>query len=134
MSDHSSNTVVTMGSERSFGVVFAVVFAIIALWPVMGGGGVRWVALAIAAAFLALAYLAPQLLKYPNLIWFKFGMLLAAIIAPITMMAVYLVTFVPMGLALRLLGKDLLKTKLDREASSYWIERTDEPQSMKNQF
>nr|WP_171209634.1 MULTISPECIES: SxtJ family membrane protein [unclassified Ruegeria] len=123
-----------MGTERNFGVVFAVVFLIIALWPLTGDGGVRIWAIVVAAVFLAVAFLAPKVLKWPNWLWFKFGLLLGAIVAPIVMALVFLTTFVTIGVLLRLFGKDLLGQKLDPETDSYWINRTDLPNSMKNQF
>ena len=123
-----------MGSARNFGVVFAVVFTILGFWPLIRGGDMRPVLVLIAVVFLALAYLAPNVLRIPNRLWFRFGLLLGAVVAPIVMALVYVTTFVPLGLTMRLLGKDLLNKKLDRAASSYWIERSDPPQSMKNQF
>ena len=134
MSDHESNVTVEIGSERGFGYVFAAVFTIIALWPLATGGGIRIWAIAVALIFLALAIIAPKTLKWPNLLWFKFGLLLGAIVAPIVMALVFLSTFVTIGGLLRLFGKDLLGQKLDRDAKSYWIKRTEPPNSMKNQF
>ena len=70
----------------------------------------------------------------PNKLWLKFGLLLGSIVAPIVMSFVYFVTVVPTGLIMRLLGKDLLTQKLDKNAKSYWIERSEPMGSMKNQF
>ena len=81
-----------------------------------------------------LALLAPRALSSPNKLWFKFGLLLGSIVAPIVMALIYFVTILPTGLIMRLLGKDLLKPKLDKNAKSYWIERTEPVGSMKNQF
>ena len=134
MSDHNANVEVKMGSERSFGIVFAVVFVLIGLWPLLGGEEVRLAFVGAALVFLALALFAPRVLRVPNRLWFRFGLLLGAIVAPVVMALVYVTTFVPIGLVLRLRGKDLLKMKFDREVASYWIERTDKPQSMKKQF
>ncbi|WP_424831970.1 SxtJ family membrane protein [Ruegeria sp.] len=134
MSDHQSNVTVEVGSERGFGLVFAAVFTIIGLWPLIGGGGIRVWAIAIALVFLGFAFIAPTKLKRLNVLWFKFGMLLGAIVAPIVMALVFITTFVTIGGLLRLFGKDLLGQKLDPNAKSYWIKRTDLPNSMKNQF
>lgn len=134
MSDHQANVDVEIGSERGFGFVFTAVFLIIALWPLWGGGSVRWIPLVIAGAILAATFLAPQVLTKPNRLWFKFGMLLGAIVAPIVMFLVFITTFVPFGLVARLLGKDLLSEKLDSSAESYWVVRKDQPGSMKQQF
>ncbi len=134
MSEHSSHFEVKQGSERSFGVVFTVVFAVFGLWPLLSGGSPRIVLLSLGAVFLVLAFLAPRVLEVPNRLWFKLGMLLGAIVAPIVMALVYFIAVVPMGLWVRARGKDLLNIKLDKSAKSYWIERTDRMQSMKNQF
>ncbi len=134
MSDHNSNFEVRVSSERSFGIVFAVVFALIGLFPLLGGGSPRWIVLAIAALFLALAFFAPSLLTTPNRWWFKLGMLLAAITAPIVMALVFFVVFLPIGLLVRASGKDLLSQKRGPESESYWIDRDQQPKTMKLQY
>ncbi|WBU56667.1 SxtJ family membrane protein [Paracoccus sediminicola] len=123
-----------MGSERGFGLVFAAVFALIGLWPLLGGDSPRWIVLAIAAVFLALSFAAPHLLRVPNQLWFKLGILLGAIVAPIVMALVYLVAFIPIGMMLRVSGKDLLALEMKPDAQSYWIRRNDPPKSMKLQY
>lgn len=128
------NVDVKMGSERNFGFVFAAVSAIIALAPLFRGHPPRVSFLILAVAFAAVAIFAPGLLRWPNRLWFRFGMLLGAIVAPIVMTLVYVLTFLPMGLGLRLMGKDLLSLRTDPQASSYWINRSDPPKSMKLQY
>jgi large-conductance mechanosensitive channel len=91
-------------------------------------------AIIVSVTFLLLAYSAPKILSLPNKLWFKFGIFLGSIITPIVMAFVYFATVLPIGLIMRLLGKDLLKQKLDKNAKSYWIERKDPIGSMKNQF
>ena len=120
--------------EKSFGVVFSIVFLIIALYPITNSEDIHLWAIIISAVFLLLAFVAPQVLALPNKLWFKFGMLLGSIIAPVVMALVYFITVVPTGLIMRLLGKDLLKQKLDKNAKSYWIKRSEPIGSMKNQF
>jgi hypothetical protein len=110
------------------------VFLLLAFWPLLSGGNPRLIPLFIALVLLLIAFAAPKLLALPNRLWFKLGMLLGAIIAPIVMGLVYITTVRPTGLWVRLTGKDPLRTKLDPAASSYWIERTEKPQPMKNQF
>ena len=128
------NVDIKMGSERNFGFVFAAVSAIIALAPLFRGHPPRVSFLILAVAFAAVAIFAPGLLRWPNRLWFRFGMLLGAIVAPIVMTLVYVLTFLPMGLGLRLMGKDLLSLRTDPQASSYWINRSDPPKSMKLQY
>lgn len=121
-------------SEKSFGIVFAIFFLLVALFPLTNSEDIRLWAIIISAIFLLLSFVAPKLLSLPNKLWFKFGLLLGSVIAPVVMALVYIVTVVPTGLIMRLLGKDLLKQKLDKQAKSYWIERKDPVGSMKNQF
>lgn len=134
VSEFGGHIAVDPGSERSFGLVFAVVFAIIGVYPLVGDGGVRVWALVVAGVFLLLALLLPRALAWPNRLWFKLGMLLGAIVAPLVMALVYIVAVLPTGLLFRLAGKDLLRLRFDRNASSYWIKREHPVGSMKNQF
>lgn len=128
---------VDVSSERSFGIVFCVVFALVAVWPLVSGSGdVRIWPAVIAAAFLAIAYIKPSLFKPLNKAWFAFGMLLGKFVAPIVMMVVYAITVVPTGVIMRVLGKDLLATKKpSSEQKTFWIARdTSQERSMNNQF
>jgi hypothetical protein len=134
MSETISHILTEQGSEKSFGVVFSAVFLIVALYPLINSEDLRIWALVVSAVFLLLAFLAPKILNLPNKLWFKFGILLGSIIAPIVMALVYILTVLPTGLIMRLLGKDLLKQRIDKDAKSYWIERSEPIGSMKNQF
>ena len=98
MSELQGNTEVKMGSERGFGIVFAIVFLIIALFPLLGDGGVRLWSVGVAAVFGGLAFLAPKVLTPLNRLWFKFGMLLSRIVSPIVMGILFFVTVTPTGL------------------------------------
>ncbi len=134
--DYARAHVVKGGPDRSFGIVFCVVFAVIGAWPLLGGEGPRWWSLGIAAAFLVLALVRPVLLAPLNRLWLRFGLLLHRITSPIILFLMYAVAIVPMGLILRLLRKDLLHLRWDRTAASYWIERPPgpAPETMRQQF
>ena len=134
MSEISSHVPAEQSSEKSFGVVFSVVFLIVALYPLTNSESLRIWSLIVSIIFFLLAFLAPKILVFPNKLWFKFGLLLGSIVAPIVMAFVYLVTVLPTGLIMRILGKDLLKQKLDQNAKSYWIKRSEPMGTMKNQF
>ena len=134
MSEIASHISTEQSSEKSFGIVFSIVFLIVALYPLINSEGLRIWALVASIIFFLLAFLAPKILVLPNKLWFKFGLLIGSIVAPIVMAFVYFVTVLPTGLIMRLLGKDLLKQKLDKNAKSYWIERKEPMGSMKNQF
>ena len=135
MSEIASHVYTEQSSEKSFGVVFSIVFLIVSLFPpLINSEGLRIWALVVSIIFFLLAFLAPKVLVLPNKLWFKFGLLIGSIVAPIVITLVYLVTVVPTGLIMRLLGKDLLKQKLDKNAKSYWVKRSEPMGSMKNQF
>ncbi len=134
MSEIASHISTEQSSDKSFGVVFSIVFLIVALYPLITSAGLRIWALVVSAIFLLLAYVAPKILSLPNKLWFKFGLLIGSIVAPIIITLIYFVTVLPTGFIMRLLGKDLLKQKLDNNAKSYWIERKGPMGSMKNQF
>jgi hypothetical protein len=137
MSAQSEYHAAELGSERSFGAIFAVVFAIVGTLPLIRGGELRLWALLLAAVFLGLGLIAPAVLRPLNIVWFKFGMLLGRIIAPIVVALLFFVAVTPTGLILRMFRKDPLSLKIDRGAKSYWITRskTQNPMgSMKNQF
>jgi hypothetical protein len=125
---------VSISTEKSFGIVFSIVFLLVSLYPLINSEEIHLWAIILSAIFLFLAYFMPKILSIPNKFWFKFGILLQSIIAPIVMALLYFLTVLPTGLIMRLLGKDLLKLKLDKNAKSYWIERTEPMGSMKNQF
>ena len=134
MSEIASHVSTEQSSEKSFGVVFSIVFLIVSLYPLINSESLRIWALVVSIIFFLLAFLAPKILVLPNKLWFKFGLLVGSIVAPIVMTLIYFVTVLPTGLIMRLLGKDLLKQKLDKNAKSYWIERKEPMGSMKNQF
>lgn len=137
MQETQPHSQVEPGSDRSFGLVFAVVFAIIGVFPLIHSAAPRLWSLAVAVGFLMIALIVPGVLRPANRLWFQFGMLLAKIVNPFVMLVIYIVAFVPIGLTLRLLRKDLLGLKMDPDAGSYWLSRTPagpEPQSLKDQF
>lgn len=127
-----------MGSERSFGLVFTVVFTVIGVWPwLFGGAPVRLWALAVAILFLGLTFLAPKILSPLNRLWFRFGLLLHRVVNPIVMALIYYGAIVPTGLLLKAFGKDLLRLKRAPDAQTYWIAREPpgpERGSMSKQF
>lgn len=110
-------------SNRSFGLVFAAFFLIVALLPLLHGHDVRLWALGLAGTFLLLAFAAPELLAPLNRLWTRFGILLHHIVSPIALGVMFYGVVTPTGLIMRLVGKDSLRLHMDKSASSYWIER-----------
>ena len=126
-----------MGSERSFGLVFAAVFTIIGLWPLVRVGEVRLWSLAIAAVFFAVGIVAPRALAPLNRLWFRIGIMLGKIVTPIVMGLLFFVTVTPVGFLMRLFGKDPLRLKREPAAKTYWIDRLPPgpaAESLKDQF
>ncbi len=124
-------------SDRSFGIVFAVVFALIGLLPLVFGHPVRLWALAIGAGFLVVALVVPRVLSPLNRLWLRFGLLLHKIVSPLVLGIMFFLVITPIGLLMRAVGKDLLRLKFDKRSSSYWIERLPPgppPESLKDQF
>src|SRR6266852_6093803 len=95
--DFSRTHQVKASSNRSFGWVFTVVFLIIAVWPLVSGGMVRWWSLCIAAAFAVVTVAAPKLLAVPNRLWMRLGLLLNRIISPVALAFLFYVVVTPMG-------------------------------------
>ena len=123
--------------DRQFGLVFTVVFAIVAAWPAIWGRPVRWWSAVLAAAFLTVTLVAPRLLTPLNRVWLWIGLLLHKCVSPIVLGLVFFSTVTPIGLLLRALGKDPLRLRFDPEAPTYWIERRPPGpagHSMPNQF
>ena len=122
-----------ISSNRSFGILFCIVFAIIAFWPIINGNPLRLWSIPISIIFLVLGLLNSKLLNPLNIVWVKFGELLGIIIAPIVMAIIYFIIVTPIGLFMRLIGKDLLNLKFSK-SNTYWIKREKKVGSMKKQF
>lgn len=133
----ASGTPVQGSSDRSFGIVFTVVFAIIGLWPLIGGAPLRWWSLIVAALFLLAALVRPQVLAPLNRGWTRFGLLLHKITNPVILGLVFFLAVTPTALIMRAMGKDPLRRRLDPAARTYWIDRRPpgpQPETMKLQF
>tara|TARA_Y100000816_G_C25964521_1_gene503294 strand:- start:378 stop:767 length:390 start_codon:yes stop_codon:yes gene_type:complete len=124
---------IKIGSNKSFGIVFAVVFGLIAFWPLIKGNDIRLWSLIISIIFLVLGLVNSKILTPLNKLWFKFGIFLGNFIAPIVMSIIFFLVVTPTGIIMKLLGKDLIKLKKNNE-KSYWIEKKNIKSSMKNQF
>ena len=134
MAEYKANIEIESGSEKSFGIVFAIFFLLIGLYPLVDNKEVLLWSLITSLILFLLAYVAPKVLSVPNRLWFKLGLALGAIVAPVVMALVYFTTVVPIGLLMRLMGKDMLLLKLDKNAKSYWIQRDQPMRSIRDQF
>ena len=124
---------VKIGSNRSFGIVFFIFFLIVGTYPIFFQGELRIWSLIVSIIFLLLGIINARFLTPLNLLWFKFGMLLGRIVAPIVMGLVFFLVVTPTGLIMRILNKNLLRLK-KKNIKTYWIERSSIKSDMKNQF
>ena len=124
---------VKISSNRSFGIVFFVVFLLIALYPVINNEEIRVWSLIVSLIFLVLGLLNSKILNPLNQIWFKFGVFLGRIISPLIMAIIFFFVVTPIGLIMRTLGKDILNLRYNTK-KTYWIEKTGPKSKMKNQF
>ena len=129
---HKSKT--KMSSNRNFGIVFFFVFLIISLWPVANDNALRIWSIFLAITFLILGLMNSKLLTPLNILWFKFGMFLGFIVAPIVMGIIFFLVITPTGFIMKTMGKDLLNNKYDKKKASYWKNRVKPKSTMKKQF
>ena len=129
-----SKSKIKISSNRNFGLVFFVVFLIVSLWPLIHGEPIRIWSTIISLFFLILGLMNSKLLTPLNQLWFKFGIILGAIVAPIVMGFIFFLVVTPIGLVMRIMGKDLLNKKYDKKKNTYWINRYKNMSSMKKQF
>ncbi len=135
--NHSNSDDIQQGSNRSFGLVFAGVFFLIGLFPLINSGPIRWWSLITGGVFGSFALLWPSALALPNRLWFRFGLLLQKATHPLILGILFYGVITPIGLLMRLTGKDFLRLKLDPAASTYWIHRDPPgplPETMKDKF
>ena len=125
---------IKMSSNRNFGLVFFIIFLIFGLWPIKNGEEIRIWLILFAFIFLILGIMESKLLSPLNRFWFKFGMMVGAIVAPIVMGAIFFMVVTPIGLFMSMIGKDLLNKKHDKKKETYWIKRIKPTGSMKRQF
>jgi hypothetical protein len=125
---------IKVSSIKSFGIVFFLVFIIIALYPLLNENSIRVWSLVLSLIFLFLGIANSPLLKPLNLIWFKFGISLGKFIAPIVMSIVYFIVVFPTFLLLKLFKRNYLNIKYEKNKSSYWIDIKNKKTTMKDQF
>ena len=124
---------VKISSNKSFGIVFFIVFLLISIYPLTNSESIRYWSLVISLIFLILSLLNSQILSPLNKLWFKFGILLGKIVSPLVMGIIFFFVVTPTSLLMKLLKKDLLNLKFNN-SKSYWIEKTEPKSKMENQF
>ena len=121
-------------SNRNFGLVFFVFFLIIGLWPLLGTNEIRYWSIFFSIIFFLLGITNSKLLNPLNKIWFNFGILLGKMISPLVMGIIFFLVVTPIGVIMRVFGKDILSLKYNKKNKSYWIEKNGPKSKMKNQF
>ena len=121
-------------SNRNFGLVFFVFFLIIGLWPLLGTNEIRYWSIFFSIIFFLLGIINSKLLNPLNKIWFNFGILLGKVISPLIMGIIFFLVVTPIGVIMRVIGKDILSLKYNKKNKSYWIEKNGPKSKMKNQF
>ena len=124
---------IKIGSNRSFGIVFFILFLLVALYPTINSEGIRMWSIIVSLIFLILGLLNSKILTPLNKVWFKFGILLGRVISPLIMGVIFFFVVTPIGLIMRILGKDVLNLKYNNN-KTYWIEKTGPKSKMRNQF
>jgi hypothetical protein len=127
------NEDIKLPSNKSFGIVFFIVFLIVSFYPVLNNEDIRIWSLIISSIFLLLGILNSKLLTPFNKIWIKFGFLLGKIVSPIVMGIIFFGVVTPIAILMKILGKDLLNLKFNNN-QTYWIKKNYQKSLMKNQF
>ena len=122
-----------IGSNRSFGIVFFIVFLLVSIYPILKGDDIRIWSLFIAIIFLILGLLNSKIITPLNIAWFKFGLILGKIVSPIVMGVIFFLIVTPISFIMKISRKDLLNLKYNNN-KSYWIPKDGPKSKMKNQF
>ena len=127
------NHEIKIGSNRSFGIVFFIVFFLIGLYTYLNGRNISFIFIILSLIFLILGLLNSKILNPLNKLWFKFGLFLGKIISPVVMSAIFFLVVTPTGLIMKLMKKDILNLKFNKN-KTYWVEKKGPKSEMKNQF
>ena len=123
-----------LSSNKSFGIVFFVVFLLIAIYPLIKGNNINFLFLSISIIFLILGILNSKILEPLNKIWIKFGYVLGKVISPIVMLIIFFLVVFPTGLLIKIFKKNYLGIRYDKKKDAYWIPKNENLSSTKNQF
>ena len=120
-------------SNRNFGITFFVFFLVLSLYPLINDKNINNIFLFVSLTFLVISFLKPKILQPLNKIWFRFGILLGKFVSPLVMGIIFFLVITPTGLIMRIIGKNLLNLKKNNK-KTYWINKDNSNNSMKNQF
>jgi len=128
-----NNDNIKLGSNRSFGIVFCIVFLLVAVYPLLNDNPIRYWSIIISIIFLLLGVFNSKILTPLNILWMKFGLLLGKIISPLIMGFVFFGVVTPISILMKLIGKDSLNLKRNKN-DTYWLKKQEIKSSMKNQY
>jgi hypothetical protein len=121
---------------RQFGLIVGGIFSVIGLWPaVVRNEAPRFWSLVLGGTLVVLGLAAPQSLKHIHSGWMKIGHVLGTINTRIILGIIYYGLITPMGVIMRLMGKDSMHRVLMPDATTYRVVRAPRPRHhMRNQF
>ncbi len=125
---------IKIGSEKNFGIVFSIFFFLLTNYLYFFHGYFNAYTLSISFLFFIISFTIPLLFKYPNIIWFYFGIILGKIVVPIFLLITYFLIFTPMGFLVKLFKKNYIDKKIDYNLNSYWVDRDKKVGSFDDQF
>ena len=125
---------IKISTNRNFGLVFFIIFLIVSFWPLMHSEPIRIWAIFVSLLFLILGLTDSKILTPLNKLWFKFGIILGNVVSPIVMGLIFFLVVTPIGLFMKIIGKDFLNLKYDNKKKTYWIKRDKPTGSMRRQF
>ena len=127
------NNNIKISSNKSFGIVFFVVFLLIGIYPLLNEGNFRVWSIIISFFFLILGLINSRMLTPFNKVWFKFGLLLGRLVSPLIMGIIFFFVVTPIAIFLRFIKKDIINLKFNN-GKSYWVKKSSLKSKMKNQF
>ncbi len=135
MSELEKNFEIKIGSEKNFGYTFSIIFFILSIYPFIHSKPINLYFLLTSIVILIITLVKSSWLKKPNIIWFKFGILIGHVMAPIIMAFVYILTVIPVGVILKILNIDIMNIKIKKNENTYWIDKDNRKyRTMKNQY
>ena len=124
---------IKISSNKSFGIVFFIVFLIFSIYPIINDNEIRVWSIVVSIIFLIMGLRNSGYLTPLNIMWCKFGILLGNLISPIVMGLIFFTIVTPIGLLMRIFSKNFLNLKKNND-NSYWVKTSNQKSKMKNQF
>ncbi|MFA5089661.1 MAG: SxtJ family membrane protein [Candidatus Omnitrophota bacterium] len=109
-----------------FGLIMAIAFLAVTLFILLKQKFNPLFTLSISVAFMLAAFLSPYILKPVYIFWMRLALVLNWINTRLILLLLFYLILTPIGMAIKLFGKDLLGLKIEKNKSSYWIKRQKE--------